>query len=252
MFGMLRQKRFMKTVRQTVAYASLIITICDKMSEDYSNFFCKECCSIYTPVEKRDLVSCEGRKKIAYFGNLGLQRDDQLVNIGRSVKKTANITGIDHIDVYTAEKRQEALSKMTIENGIVLHSAVSFDAMLDIYKDCIALIHTESFDNKIRKRVKYSISTKIPEALAFGPCLLAYGPSEIASIEYLEKNKAAFIVHETVQLENEIVELVRNDAKRENIIKQARLVAELNHNIEKNYDMMNACFMESVKVFHVK
>ena len=48
------------------------------------------------------------------------------------------------------------------------------------------LVHVESFDNKSRQLTKLSISTKIPEYLATGKPIIAIGPREVASLEYLK------------------------------------------------------------------
>lgn len=245
--GKIHHFYYMKKVKKAMDYASKIITICEPMAEDYRRLFGKECMVLYTPAVPRDVILNEEGKTICYFGTLGLGRDDQIVSIGRAVENTANITGFDHIDVYTSEKRDEALAKMIPKNGIKLHKAVPFEEMLNIYKDSVALIHTESFDSTIRKRVKYSVSTKIPEALSYGPCLFAYGPAEIASIDYLKKNNVAYVVTEESELETRIIELLEDKAKRKKVISNARVIAAANHNSNVNHDKLQACFENAIK-----
>ena len=53
----------------------------------------------------------------------------------------------------------------------------------------MAVIHTESFEQEMMELVRFSVSTKIAESLMYGPCLIAYGPEGIASIDYLKENK---------------------------------------------------------------
>lgn len=250
LMGKIRHFYYMQNVKKTMAYSSKLITICEPMAEDYRRLFGKECMVLYTPAVPRNIALNEDGKTIAYFGTLGLGRDDQIVSIGRAVANTANITGFDHIDVYTTEKREEALAKMIPENGIKLHKAVPFEEMLRIYQDSAALIHTESFDSTIRKRVKYSVSTKIPEALSYGPCLFAYGPAEIASIDYLKKNNVAYVATGESELEARIIELLEDKSKRKKVITNARAIAAVNHNSYVNHDKLQACFEDAIRNYH--
>lgn len=247
LLGKLRHKFYMRTVEKTLQYASGIVAICDTMAKDYSERFHKECTVLYTPVDQKNIELDRSGKNIVYFGTMGLGRDDQLVAIGKAVAATAKITGIDHIDVYTSEKRREALDKMTKENGIVCHSAVSRDEMLKILCHSVAVIHTESFDPEICKRVRYSISTKIPEALSYGPCLLAYGPAEIASVAYLKENRIACVITNKDELEQKIAEMLTDESFREQTIKRARRIAGENHNSAINTERLKRCFEAAIQ-----
>lgn len=247
--GRLRHAYYMRIVNRTVRDAAQIVAICDRMAEDYSRRFQKKCTVLYTPVEQGNVLPEESGKNVVYFGTLGLGRDDQLVSIGRAVAATATQTGIDHIDVYTNERKQEALEKMTWENGIVLHPAVAREEVKRLLCHSMVVIHTESFDPDIRKRVRYSISTKIPEALAYGPCLLAYGPAEAASISYLEQNRAAWVITRQEELQRGILELLTNPNMRQHTVCRARQLARENHNAAINTERLKRCFEAAIHDF---
>lgn len=177
--GPKRQQSFMKIVHKNMRRSSSIITVCEPMAREYKALFSKPTHVMYTPAELENITFNEDAKIVAYFGSLGLGRDDQLIEIGKSFK---SLTG-RNIDVFSSEKREEVLKKLIDANGISFHRAVTADEMKNILQKCIAVIHTESFDPEIAGRTRFSISTKIAESLAYGPCLFAYGPSDIASIE---------------------------------------------------------------------
>ena len=124
--------------------------------------------------------------------------------------------------------------------------------MLKILSHSIAVIHTESFEPEIQKRVQYSISTKIPEALSYGPCLLAYGPARVASIAYLEENKAAYVITKKDELEQKIVELLTNARLREQTIQRARCLARENHNSAVNTNRLIRCFENAITKYQEK
>ena len=97
--------------------------------------------------------------------------------------------------------------------------------------------------------MRYSISTKIPEALAYGPCLLAYGPAEAASMEYLAQNRAAFVVTKQEDLEQSIVKLLTDQPLREETLRQARQLARKNHDTAINTERLKCCFEAAIREF---
>ena len=68
----------------------------------------------------------------------------------------------------------------------------------------------------------------------YGPCLIAYGPEGIASIDYLKENNAAYVITRPEDLESGLTEILTNAALREQIIKNARALAARNHNADVN------------------
>ncbi len=247
--GKIRQYFYMKTVKKTMELSSSIVTICEKMSKDYSSLFNKECQVLYTTAEKYNIEFSNNPKMFAYFGSLGLERDKQLIELGKAVNSLKNITGIYTIDIFTADKNIELLKEMSKAEGITIHKSVSESEMLEIQKKCIAVIHTESFDEKIRKRIKYSVSTKIAESLMYGPCLFAYGPQDVASIEYLMKYNAAYIVTDKKDLIQGIQELFTNAELRKNIINSARNIADENHSSIRNTIILNTELEKAVQKY---
>jgi glycosyltransferase involved in cell wall biosynthesis len=230
LLGRFQHKIFIKTVNRTMSYAKKIFCICDKMSADYSQLFKKKCITIHTPTSISDIApgkDDEKTRKICYLGNLGYQRDKQLIEIGR-VLRERNFNP-NHIDVYSSESRQEILGGMIENNGIVFHGSVGSKEVQDLMKNSLAVIHTESFDKKIRQCVKYSVSTKIADSLSSGTCIFAYGPEEIASISYLKQSNAAICCVKSDDLETKLCELINDCGVRKKVIGNALGLARKNH-----------------------
>lgn len=237
--GQLTHRLFMKQVRKTMNYASSILTICDKMSEDYQKFFSKPCHVIHTSTAIKEPLAFPKKKKISYIGNLGLLRDKQLLDIA-SVLRELNLDGCPkYIDVYSPESRPEVLCNLTEENGIRFHGKVSADEVLRIMGESLAVIHTESFDPIIRKLVRYSVSTKIADSLASGTPILAYGPAEVASISYLMDNEAAFCATDLAELKDVLTDLLSNEEERKEISHNAINLAKANHMINDVQNIFN-------------
>ena len=84
------------------------------------------------------------------------------------------------------------------------------------------------------RSVRFSVSTKIAESLMYGPCLLAYGPEGIASIDYLKENDAAYVITQPDRLAEGLTEILSNAKLREQIMGNARALAARNHDPEVN------------------
>lgn len=236
---------FMRQVNKTMNYASAVFCICDSMTFDYDALFHKNCVTLHTPASFSAPLCGKRKRKISYIGNLGYDRHLQLAAIGRALKKLHG--DIDHIDVYSTENRQEILACMTEENGILFHGSIPAEEVKEVMAESLALIHTESFDERIRCSVKYSVSTKIADSLMSGTCLLAYGPSEVASIEYLQKNNAAYCITDETSLLDGLSELIENEDLRKEIEANAVALAQKNHHPNKNSELVKSV-MEEITV----
>lgn len=225
--GGFQYKHFMKSVNKAMSYSSAIFCICDSMTEDYEKLFNKKCVTIHTAASFEGKLVGDKKRKISYIGNLGYNRHLQLIDIGRALKKLG--TDIDHIDVYSSEKREEILKLMTAENGIVFHGSIPADEVKKVMAESLAVIHAESFDENIKNSVRYSVSTKIADSLMSGICILAYGPKEIASIKYLSDNNAAICITSEKDLKSGLFKLISSPESRDNAVKNALLLAKNNH-----------------------
>ncbi len=234
----------MKNVRKTVSRSSCIFAISDSMRDAYQKMFNKKAFTLYTSALEHDLKFAQGTNKISYIGNLGFDRNLQLIDIGRALKKMGLF-----LDVYSGEKNEEILAEVNEKNGIKFHGSISADEVLRVMEESMAVIHTESFDKTIMDKVRYSISTKIAESLMYGPCLLAYGPEGIASIDYLKENNAAYVIDSKENLEAGLQEFVNNQKLREEIVSNARKLAKENHNVDINPQKLREWLQASINEF---
>lgn len=223
-------KDLMRSVRRCMEHTASIITICDKLSDAYRKLFDKPIYTVYTGSSKKGEL-CAGGEGIVYLGNLGFTRHKSLVDIGRALKAISEKTGENyHLDVYSAETRDEVLRELTEENGIVFHGAVGSEEVNRIISQSRLVVHVESFKPENVRTVQYSISTKIADLLASGRCILAYGPENVASMEYLRDNAAACAVTDKDRLVEELADILSNQERRTRIIRAAQTLAEKNHN----------------------
>lgn len=232
--GKMTHRSFMKQVRKTLSGAAGIFTICEKMKDDYFKIFGVPCYTLHTASSFEGPLFCEKKENvISYIGNLGYDRDKQLIVLGKTLK-SLNINNIPHaIDVYSQEKRPEILEQMTLENGIRYHGPINSERVKEVMAKSRFLIHTESFADNMRHSVMYSVSTKIADSLASGTCIIAYGPKEVASMAYLAENNAAFCITDDDDIVECFKEMFFDLEKQDAVSKRALALAKRNHSREK-------------------
>lgn len=232
-FGRILHRSFMRTVKQVMEKSYSILTISDSMGKDYHQLFNKPCYTLHTSAVKNASECNNTGRQVAYFGNLGFRRFEQLVAIGKAIKNIG-IDGINCIDVYSSEKNLNNLVGLSEQNGVRFHGEISASEVSVKMKECMAVIHTESFDPEIQKIIKYSVSTKIADSLMNGPCIIAYGPENVASFDYLISNDAAYPILKACDLNKGLQEILTDSNRRKKIVSNARKLAEANHNGEVN------------------
>jgi len=232
LLGIFVHRYLMQSVRRSASRTAAVITICDKMSDAYRTLFDKPMYTAYTGYSTKNELAVDG-KGIVYLGNLACGRSHSLIEIGQALKRISErIEEPLYLDVYSGENRPEVLQEMTTANGIRFWGAVDTAEVKNIITKCRLAIHTESFIPEHKQTVMYSISTKIADLLASGRCIFAYGPGEVASMEYLRENQAACVVNDPALLEKELEDILNNGKRRKEIVASAQILSERNHNMK--------------------
>ncbi len=240
---------FMRAVKRTMKRADRFFCMCDQMSDIYSGMFHRPTETLYTPAStaKDAALRSTTDRSISYIGRLGVGRYKSLIDIGKALHDLKISDGPDHIDIYASEKRREVIDMLNCAAGVKFHGAVSAEQVSDVMQESMMVIHTESFEDRYRRKVKFSISTKIAESLVNGPCIFAYGPSDIASIEYLKKNGAAVVATDKDQLGNVLLKAIQGADIRRKCVQNARTLGSMNHDPEKIYGQLNSAFLQAIE-----
>lgn len=234
LLGGIRQKLFMNVVNKTIQNAAAIFTICDEMNKAYTNLFHKQCVTLHTSADNKSMVLKSDASRVSYIGNLSCGRYKTLLELGRAISEINDDTLTKVIDVYSGSKEAEYISPLRNASGINFCGEIPAESVLEVMANSLAVIHTESFEPKMTNLVRFSVSTKIAESLMYGPCLIAYGPEGIASIDYLKENNAAYVISRPEDLEKGLEEILTNKELREQIVRNARALALKNHNADVN------------------
>lgn len=220
--------------------SGLILTIGDKMSEVYMEKYGIESKKIMNLVEpdKFEELKNEFKNndlKFVYVGGLHSNRWKTLSLIGESLRRVNNNGFRGNLEIYSMTKPEGKIyNEINKDNFSKYCGSLNAKEVHEVYKSADVLIHVESFDDRSKEITYLSVSTKIPEYMASGKCILAIGPKDVASIEYLKNTNSAFVVssRDTQDIDNTIIELFKDVEKREFFTQQARLTFKKNHDAE--------------------
>jgi glycosyltransferase involved in cell wall biosynthesis len=134
---------------------------------------------------------------IMYAGGLHLNRWESLLDISKALEKI-NKEGkkialkihcpTNDMNLY-AQHFQNLLSTK-------FEGSLNSDQVINALKEASLLLHVESFQENYVNLTKYSLSTKIPQYMAAGKPILAYGPKSLASIQHILNTNAGQVVFE--------------------------------------------------------
>ena len=162
-----------------------VVTISDELARDYTTAFGCTCTVVSTGTNLKNTPSaCHGDGKIlSYFGNLQLGRYHSLAKVARTLD-AYNMSHNAHValNIYSADMSPQIAAAFEAVACVRFCGFIPSDQMHGEMEKASILLHVESFEDKYRERVKYSVSTKIADSLASGVCLFAYGPEGISSI----------------------------------------------------------------------
>ena len=236
---------FSKAIKQSKDY----FTITENMLEFYQKEFDKKGNVLMNSTnilgkEKVNLKESHSLK-IKYIGNLGCDRWKNIIEIKEVIDRVNESANIKfEFEVYSGEKNKEILEKVKKQLGVDYKGSISNEVVQEKIQEADILVHTENFEDINKERVKYSLSTKIPDTLASKRILLAYGPKEVASMEYIEKNNVGIVANNKLELETKLFDLANNKIDINSIMKNATELVEKNHRIKSIHNLLYKIIME--------
>jgi len=228
---------FKKKMSQLMKKTSTIVTISEEMKNLYEPFFNRPTEVVMTgssfPITESPKEINE-IKELTYMGNLSCNRYVSLCEIGDALDEINQKNNESYIlKIYTGEKNLAILDELAKRKSIKMMGFITGEEFNLVFHSAQCLLHVEAFDEKSIDYVKNSISTKIADSLGSGIPLLAYGPSNIASIRHLMRNNSAFCIdNKNVLKESLLFYLKMPIVNRTQIVKNALIAARKFHDLK--------------------
>lgn len=170
----------------------LALAIGDMMAEEYSQRFSRKFFSVMNPVDvdpafPRDAMTRKDKiVRLVYVGGLHLGRVEVLADISKAVRDAETAGYAAALDIYApASDAPAALRLEAIAPIIRYRGSIPPDQVRAVLDQSDVAIHVEAFSKECATYTRLSVSTKIPQYLAAGIPVLAYGPKTLASCRYV-------------------------------------------------------------------
>lgn len=213
-----------------------------EMRDEYEERFNIKFTCMMNPVEKiindKKLLTSD-IKKIVFMGGLHLGRLETLINFLKELEYI-NLPYLIEIHLYIADNYRNEILKHKIKKiKVFIHNYIDpSEVENELLKYDVGL-HLESFDERLKKFTRLSISTKIPQYMGLGLPILAYSPLDVSSTKYIDMNSAGVVVND--DLENKIKLIFE---KYSFFSHNAINVAKRSHSSELQFQEMVSVFNE--------
>lgn len=224
---------YRKKVERVMKLAKQSVYLNDKLKEDYDRVFGDASTVIYnsSSVEWSDAPLFAGDvPKICYLGNLGLDRDSGLIEIGEVLHR---INPDYKINVYG--KADGAMQARFAEApGVDYRGLVSYEEVKRIIAESDILFHVETEKGYQERQLQYAFTTKVADSVASGRCFVVYAPEVLACSKYVRSHRCGWVASSKEELRTQIENILNNKTERNEILANAKRVAVENHSLEGN------------------
>jgi len=218
-------RKFYNMVRYAIYCNSLL-------QNDYSLEFPTQSSVIYTGSE----IAFQPKSidpydvRFSYLGNLGLDRDSGLIEIGKVLQ---SLNPDYYVDIYGNANKKIA-KKLENAIGIRFHGLVDYNKVKEVIAQSDVLFHVETEKGIKERSLQYGFSTKIADSVSSGKCFVLYAPLNMASTKYILDTGAGWYAQNTTDLAYIIKEIIYDAESRNQILEYSRTTASENHNTKKN------------------
>jgi len=243
--GFYMRYRLNSNLKLLIKKASLRMSICDYMSEEYKNRYGFEFIPFHNAIDIETWKSKVKKNWIAgkpfrimYHGSvLPNSHLNSLLDICQVVEKLnkagLGIEVLIHTPKLYVERYRDLFKNFSSvfmnSTFIQVEDMPSFLAKPDL------LLLPVNFDKNSTDFIRYSMPTKVPEYMMSGTPVLLYGPSDMASVRYAIMEKWGYVVtnRNLEELEIAIVNLMKDESLRMKLGKRSQDLAVKNHDINR-------------------
>ena len=236
----IRRAYILKKMKENVQNSDLFITISEQMRQKYKTLFNKDSILAVNMVDSMnnddikktydDIKKSYNEKvTLVYAGGLHFNRYKVLNLLSKSIKEFNENNKIKvNLMIYSGQvPTKKQLKYMNIEGASKFCGKLDSTEVRKVLNLCDIPVHVESFDRKSREATRLSISTKIPEYLSLKKPILAIGPEEVASMQYLKN--ISYCINNKNLISKGISDLIYNDQLRKNLAERSFDRYKFNH-----------------------
>ena len=204
--GLFGSDRLTRRLPRLLERSAVRLSICEAMSSAFEARYGLRFQAIANGVEPAVWQALDGERAtrraatepllIRYVGGLA---DDMglrsLLDVAEVVDKLRKEIGV-RLEIHTTRTwKAKADAVFGRSRGVSVHEAgISEEGYRRLLIGCHLLLIAYNFDARSIAYVRYSMANKMPECLASGVPVMAYGPMAIATVAYLAEHRVAEVV----------------------------------------------------------
>ena len=214
------------------------LCISQKMCDEYESKFNKKFLPLMNTIKLENFKINKNEKKdsanelvFTFMGGLHVNRWKSLKELSEALcSLSKDLSKKLILEIYTSQDNIEKFSKQFKLEIVCFYKFINHEEACLKMQQTDFLVHVESFDETVIQFTRLSISTKIPEYLASGTPIIAIGPPNIASIEYLKDNNCAYVITNMnkCEIQKVLLSAVKGEANLLQLQNSSKLVKD-NH-----------------------
>lgn len=255
-----RYRKEPKELKDLISSSVVCLGICSAMCEAYEKRYGRKFLPFANALDNENWLK-KARKnwhrsspfRILYAG--ALMPDSQLFSLIDvcDVVAELNREGLDiEMEIYapwfSAKHYRAELERLACVK--VFDAPEKMDSE-ELFAKADLLLLPVNFDSATVKYVKYSMPTKVPAYMFSGTPTLAYGPKEVASINYAKKWAYCVTKKDKKELCEAIEKLAADEKLREKLALQAQKLAAQNHDKAKVGAAFQKVLTEASMMLHL-
>jgi len=248
---------YVKEFQSVLAESSLRMCIGQKMCDFYGNMFGVPFVPVANVVDPTLwLGRCKDRIQndmlsIVYAGTINSKNICNLELISKVVEELHTEKKACQLRILTFQPKAEVYRPTLERSPSVTVSEVppNDQDMACLLRNADLLYLPVDFSRVSIERIRFSIFAKLPAYMMSGTPILAYGPPEVASIEYALKEKWAYVVGKEDKdvLKKAIMELIENPDLRASLGKRAQKIGARDFDANKLRPQFHMALAEAAR-----
>jgi glycosyltransferase involved in cell wall biosynthesis len=227
--------------RKLLDKSSVLMSICESMSEEYRLRYNKEFIPFHNPIEIGNWLpyskinwEISGEFKILYSGRIG-KANGKAILFMSNIINTMNSNGTKiKLDIFTSDYNTKNAALINSMRGVQIKKTVPHEEMPVLLASYDLLFLPLDFDKIGIRFAQFSMPTKTPEYMISGTPVLVYADKCTALSKYAVKDKWGYVVTDESKmvLIQALDELYSNLLLRRELAEKARIVAIQNDDAE--------------------
>ncbi len=256
-----RARRYDEDLRRLFSAASRNLSICSSMStafaERYNTDFAVLANGVGSEVVSKLTAFRQDKEEeeefvLRYMG--GLAHDMTLrsmMNVAEAIRALRASSLKIRLEIFTMQIWQSKIGETFSDiDGVSVFSSVDIDTYYRLIATADACIIAYNFDQESLQYVRYSMANKLPEIMASGTVLFAYGPREQATIDYIGKEGIGILVDrpDPDLLADTLRKMVKERPLRKHVASRAFECFQQRHRMEEISDRFMRYLVEAAAV----